>query len=239
MSTPDRDDAPFDAADPTRPQKAPTPKDAATLLLVRKERDGFHVLMGQRAKGHVFMPDKWVFPGGRVDPGDARAFAATELTAATEEKLRLEKTRRPPRAFALCAVRETFEEAGLIVGRAGASSAKAPPGWEDYAKADAAPELHHLRFIARAITPPYRPRRFDARFFLAFAPDVLLSFDRVGADDELLHIKWFSFEEAGRLDLPNVTRFVLGEAQAILAGKCEGGPPFLRWSRSGHRMDRL
>lgn len=234
-----RDDAPFDPADPTRPQKAPTPKDAATLLLIRKERGDWHVLMGQRAKGHVFMPDKWVFPGGRVEPGDGRAFAASELTEDTEAKLKLEKTRRAPRAFGLCAVRETFEEAGLIVGRRGAGGGKPAPGWEDYTAADASPELHKLRFIARAITPPYRPRRFDARFFMAHGEDVLVSFERAGADDELLHIKWFSLEDAAKLDLPNVTRFVLGEAEAVLNERGEGGPPFLRWSRAGHRMDRL
>ncbi|MGE0046646.1 MAG: NUDIX domain-containing protein, partial [Hyphomonadaceae bacterium] len=76
----DRDDAPFDPKDPTRPERAPRPRDAATLILIR---DG-KVLMGQRSKGHVFMPDKWVFPGGRVDPNDVRAKAATELNAEDE-----------------------------------------------------------------------------------------------------------------------------------------------------------
>jgi 8-oxo-dGTP pyrophosphatase MutT (NUDIX family) len=239
MSTPDPDDAPFDPADPTRPKKAPTPKDAATLLLVRKERDGFHVLMGQRAKGHVFMPDKWVFPGGRVDPGDAQMDAVTELDARTKEKLDACKSRRASRAFALAAIREMFEEAGLVIGRRGASVTKAPPGWVGYVAADASPELHKLRFIARAITPPYRPRRFDARFFLAHAEDALMDERPIVGDQELLHTKWFSFEEAGTLDLPNITRFVLGEAAAVLAGKEEGGPPFVRWSRNNFLMERL
>ena len=74
-------------------------------------RGGREVMMGQRSKGHVFMPDKWVFPGGRVDPGDARAKAATELTAETEALLKKGTlSRRPPRAFALAATRETLEE---------------------------------------------------------------------------------------------------------------------------------
>jgi hypothetical protein len=99
------DDAPFDAADPTRPAKAPKPRDAATLILVRKARGEWTVLMGQRARGHVFMPDKWVFPGGRVERSDAVAAAASELRPDVEAKLVLEKTRRAPRAFALAAVR--------------------------------------------------------------------------------------------------------------------------------------
>jgi 8-oxo-dGTP pyrophosphatase MutT (NUDIX family) len=234
----DLDDSPFDPADPTRPARAPAPKDAATLILIRKGRQSAEVLMGQRSKGHVFMPDKWVFPGGRVDRTDALAPAATELAPFTEEKLRLQNRRRNPRAFALAAVRETFEEAGLIVGRRGRAGL-APAGWETYCAHDAAPELHKLAFVCRAITPPYRPRRFDARFFLADAEDVLLDDRPIAGDEELLHTRWFSFDEAEKLDLPSVTRFVIGEVRARLAGEETGGPPFLRWTRTGHRMDRL
>src|SRR5262247_3006150 len=98
------DGKPFEATDGAKP-KAVRPRDAATLILVRGGRE---VMMGQRAKGHVFMPDKWVFPGGRVDPGDAKAPAACELTAETEALLRKGGVvRRPPRAFALAAARET------------------------------------------------------------------------------------------------------------------------------------
>jgi 8-oxo-dGTP pyrophosphatase MutT (NUDIX family) len=146
------DEQPFDKPDAEKP-KATRPRDAATLILVRGGRE---VMMGQRSKGHVFMPDKWVFPGGRVDPGDARAKASTELTPETEALLKKGTiSRRPPRAFALAATRETLEEAGLRVG------------------SEAGPELDKLNFIARAITPPYRPRRFDARFFMADADAVL------------------------------------------------------------------
>lgn len=243
MTALDKDDSPFDPADPSRPAKAPIPKDAATLILIRRAKAGggagAEVLMGQRSKGHVFMPDKWVFPGGRVERTDGLAPAATELAPDADEKLRLQARRRAPRAFALAAVRETFEEAGLIVGRRGGSGL-APAGWQAYCAHDAAPELHKLAFVCRAITPPYRPRRFDARFFLADAEDVLLD-DRpiASGDQELLHTRWFSFDEAEKLDLPSVTRFVIGEVRARLAGEESGGPPFLRWTRAGHRMDRL
>src|SRR5262245_61647503 len=146
------------------------PKDAATLILIRGGRE---VMMGQRSKGHVFMPNKWVFPGGRVDPGDARAKAAVELTPQTEGLLRRGGIiRRPPRAFALAAVRETREETGLVLGN------------------EAGPDLSKLTFVARAITPPYRQRRFDARFFLADA-DAVLASDEPESGEELLHLRWF------------------------------------------------
>jgi 8-oxo-dGTP pyrophosphatase MutT (NUDIX family) len=210
------EEKPFDPPEAAKP-KAMKPRDAATLILVRGGRE---VMMGQRSKGHVFMPDKWVFPGGRVDPGDARAKAATELGAETEALLRKGTiSRRPPRAFALAATRETLEEAGLRVG--------GPDG----------PELDKLSFIARAITPPYRPRRFDARFFMADAEAVLTD-DTPIMGEELLHVRWFSLEEANALDLPSITRFVLKEVQARLAGEAVA-PPFLRWSRGAHSLERL
>ncbi|MBI1188701.1 MAG: NUDIX domain-containing protein [Alphaproteobacteria bacterium] len=229
----DRDDAPFDPADPTRPARAPRPRDAATLVLIRSGK----VLMGQRSKGHVFMPDKWVFPGGRVDPADRMAPAASELTPEAEALIR-KGAKRSPRAFALAAVRETFEEAGLVVGRRSEARDKAPDGWAAYCACGAAPDLAKLAFIARAITPPYRPRRFDAHFFMANADEVLLDDRPIGGGEELLHTEWFALDDAINLDLPSVTRFVLGEVKARLAGDAVS-PPFLRWTRGGHRMDRL
>ncbi len=211
------DEKPFDLPNGAKP-KAIKPRDAATLVLVRGGRE---VMMGQRAKGAVFMPDKWVFPGGGVEPRDARAPAAAELTAETEALLRQGgAVRRPPRAFAVAAVRETKEEAGLVLG--------GPAG----------PDLSKLSFVCRAITPPHRTRRFDARFFLADAEAVLAHGEPEPGDEELLHTRWFSMAEAEALDLPSITRFVLKEVRARLDGALLQ-PPFLRWRRGAHTMERL
>lgn len=210
------EEKPFDTPPGGKREKAPPARDAATLLLIRNGRE---VMMGQRAKGHVFMPDKWVFPGGRVDPGDARRRAAAELTPETEALLRLATPTRAPRALAMAAVRETLEETGLRLG------------------GKAGPDLSKLTFIARAITPAHRPRRFDARFFMADAAQVLES-DIPAGGDELLHVEWFPLAEAEKLDLPSITRFVLKEAGRRLAGEAID-PPFLRWARGGHQIERL
>ncbi|GAN00081.1 mutT/nudix family protein [alpha proteobacterium U9-1i] len=213
----DAEEAPFDPPGGVRP-KIVKPRDAASLILVRGGRE---VMMGQRAAGHVFMPDKWVFPGGRVDPGDARAKAAAELASETEALLRLGgAVRRPPRAFALAAAREMREEAGLVLG--------GPEG----------PDLSKLAFVCRAITPPYRSRRFDARFFLADAEAVLRHDEPTGGDQELLNIRWFSFNEAEQLDLPSITRFIFKEVRARLDGRSQP-PPFLRWAKGKHTVERL
>lgn len=238
MTAASPDDSPFDPADPTNPTIAPRPKDAATLILLRTRAAGPQVLLGQRAKGHVFMPNKWVFPGGRLDRTDAAAPAATELPADVEAQLSVNAARRKPRAFALAAVRETFEEAGLVVGRRGGAKGAWPQTWRAFAAFDAAPELHKLRFICRAVTPPYRPRRFDARFFMADADDVLLDDRPTIGDQELLHTRWFDLSEAETLDLPSVTRFVLGEVRERLNGNTLA-PAYLRWTRKGHAMERL
>ncbi len=222
----------FDPTPPGNHPRAIRPKDAATLILVRRDAARPRVLMGQRSRGHVFMPDKWVFPGGRVDRADTLAPAACELLPDVEARLAEGNVRRHARAFALAAVRETFEETGLVVGRPGALSGRVPAAWAEYASHGAAADLSRFEFLGRAITPPRRPRRFDARFFFAAAEEVLLDDRPHASGEELLHVEWFDLDEAEALDLPMVTRFVIGQVRRRLAGE-QVEPPFLRWQRPG------
>lgn len=220
---------------------APRPKDAATLILVRQSTDGPLILMGRRAGGHAFMPDKYVFPGGKVDRCDRFVPAADELSGDNHDALFAHNKSRHPRAFALAAIRETWEETGLIIGKSGTfSGSPMDQGWASYAKTGAIPTLAPLHFIGRAITPPMRTKRFDARFFVANADDALLD-DRPPQDGaEMLDLRWFSYDDALDLDLPTVTRFILGEVAARLREPdLNHRPPFLRWTKQGHQMDRL
>ncbi|MEM7328447.1 MAG: NUDIX hydrolase [Pseudomonadota bacterium] len=241
MSKPDLGNA-FDREDAgeviIRDKPSPRPRDAATLILVRRDQAAPRVLMGKRSGRHDFMPDKYVFPGGRVDPQDGRAKSASELATADETRLRYQ-ARRLPRAFALTAIRETFEETGLLIGRSEEMPNKAPAGWQPLYDMNIAPVLEHLRFIGRAVTPPYRPKRFDARFFMAEAEKVLID-DRPPLDGAELHdLQWVSLTDALKLDLPNVTRFMLGEIGERLNRNEDLGPPFLRWTRAGHSTERI
>ena len=228
--------------DPTQPVRetgrAPRPRDAATLILVRRDAGAPRVLMGKRSGGHDFMPNKYVFPGGRVDAADGRAAAANEFRPDVEEKLRVQ-ARRCPRAFGLAAIRETFEETGLLI----ADPLQASPSarlWSAFGEAGAGPALSHLTFIGRAVTPPMRHKRFDARFFMAEAESALLD-ERPPADGaELSDLQWVTLDDALGLDLPSVTRFMLGEiGERLRKPAAPPAPPFLRWSRGGHRLDRL
>ena len=214
--------------------KSLRPRDAATLILIDRSSGGFNVLMGRRHARHAFMPGKFVFPGGRTDPADARIAVAEDLHPHELAKLtigsnRLTATRA--RAIALSAIRETYEEAGLLIGRAGAF-ATTKPDWNGFAEHRVRPSLDGLRFVARAITPPGRVRRFDTRFFAAWREDVAVALKDGGPTNELEEIVWLPIEEAQGADIPLITKTVLQNLQRRLArdpGLAPGGPvPFYR-----------
>ncbi len=216
----------------------PVPRDAATLILYRMGADGPRILMGCRSEGHDFMPNKYVFPGGRVDDDDELAPALAELDASEHEPLST-GAKRPVRAFPLTAIREVFEETGLIVGRSCSPKPGVPPAWADYYAQSAAPHLSGFRFLGRAITPPMRHKRFDARFFMANADEALID-DRPPIDGrELNDLRWFTLAEVANLDLPNVTRFVISEVEARLVREEALRPFYLYWAQSGHVRERL
>lgn len=221
-----------------RSGSTPRPKDAATLVLVDHAGPTPRILMGRRASGHAFMPDKYVFPGGKVDRTDRFVPAASEPDADT---CAIIGGGRAARVFGLACVREMFEETGLAIGVPGtANYTGTDPGWRAYFGCRLLPDLAALTFFLRAITPPHRVKRFDARFFMADAAIVLPLGQRPQDGAEMEDLRWFTIEEAYQLDLPNVTRFVIGEVAARLnAPEQAHRPAFLRWDRKGHRMDRL
>ncbi|TWG61404.1 hypothetical protein L610_002200000160 [Aminobacter sp. J44] len=187
------------------------PKDAATLILLDRSGSEIRVLLGRRHMRHAFMPGKFVFPGGRTDPSDARVPFAAPLHPSEEAKLvnsRTSATRA--RAIAMSAIRETYEEAGILIGKRG-SFETAKPDWQGFVENGVCPSLAPLRFIARAITPPGRVRRYDTRFLAAFRDDVALELPEGGPTDELEKIVWLPLAEALEADIPGITRTVLGD----------------------------
>ena len=199
-------------------QKMPRPKDAATLILVRRDRGSPEMLMGQRHAGHSFMPNKFVFPGGRLERSDYHAPAASELRADVHARLSIGCDPKRARALALAAIRETFEETGLALGRPHDQAAIKRAGeWGRFLATGLAPSLDVLEFIARAITPPYRPKRFDARFFMADAHHLTgADLDALAGSGELLTLRWVTTKDAAHLDLPHITQFIVGEIEARL-----------------------
>jgi 8-oxo-dGTP pyrophosphatase MutT (NUDIX family) len=229
-------------------ERALRPRDAATLILVEGSKRGTaRVLMGKRHAGHRFMPGKFVFPGGRVEPEDRRMIAAGALDAHVEEKLNARVPRPSPsfaRALALAAIRETFEETGLAIGVLGSSTAENPPpgAWTRFAATGVRPSLDAIDFLARAITPPGRPRRFDARFLVVDARFIAMRVDgAVHAEAELVELVWTPLDEARKLDLPSITHMALDDlGQALEGGLDKSRPrPFYRQIRGKHLREQL
>ena len=196
------------------------PRNAASLVLHRTREGVAQVLLGRRAVRHRFMPDIYVFPGGRVDAGDPTRQAASEMRA--EVAAKLEAKFGPPlaRGLAIAAVRETHEETGLVIGR--------------LKHGELRPDLASLDYIARAITPAQSEIRFHARFFLAEARS---PHGEARDSSELLDLRWFPIDEALTLPIIDVTDFVLRRVRDRLAGTATPGVPLLRY-RKGVRHIR-
>jgi 8-oxo-dGTP pyrophosphatase MutT (NUDIX family) len=221
------------------------PRDAATLILLDRSGDQVSVLMGRRHRGHAFMPGKFVFPGGRTDPADSRVTTATDLHPSELAKLvgtPARSTATRARAIALSAIRETYEEAGLLIGRRGNFSAS-KPDWQGFADHGVQPSLDSLRFVTRAITPPGRVRRFDTRFMATWRSEVAVALPDGGPTHELEELVWLPIAEAKTLDIPSITKFVLEDLEQRLRDDPllePGGPvPFYRMLNNRFRRELL
>jgi 8-oxo-dGTP pyrophosphatase MutT (NUDIX family) len=222
------------------------PSNAAALIVIDRSAATPKILLGRRHSAHKFMPDKFVFPGGRVEARDRAVPCASPLHPAAEQAL-MRGMKRPSesmaRALAIAALRETYEETGLLIGRKRtAGRAEERGGSHIFAKAGIDPDLAALRFVARAITPPRRPRRFDTRFFAADAAAVAHRIEGVaGPDAELIELVWLPIAEAKSLDIADVTRVILMELEArIAAGFDHALPvPFYRMVQGRFRRELL
>ena len=195
-------------------EKAVRPRDAATLIIVQ-QADEPRILLGKRSMKHKFMPGKFVFPGGRLDYIDQRIKVPSELTNTVFTRLRREIRSNVSdaklRGLALAAIRETFEETGLVVGRQSPEVVRTTNhSWTQYFSHGVVPPLEDMDFIARAITPPYRNRRFDTRFFMVHDSAIHSDPSQVSsASGELLDLHWLTLDEARQTDLPAITRMVI------------------------------
>lgn len=221
------------------------PRDAATLIIVRQSRKGAQVLMGERNSKHVFFPNHYVFPGGSVDRSDGFATVTSPLRHQVAAALEEFATPHRAKALALAAIRETFEEVGLIVGERMTAAMPRRPSkdWKAFYETGFAPALDGLTYIQRAVTPPRRPRRFDARFFAVDAERVQGDMtDGAGGDGELLKIRWFTLDEAMKLKIRPVTIRAIHEIEERLKhGPLENPNYPIPWFKSvgGKRVEGI
>ncbi|HTO67248.1 MAG TPA: NUDIX hydrolase [Bradyrhizobium sp.] len=222
------------------------PKDAATLILVDRSGSVPKVLVGRRHDKVVFMPGKFVFPGGRVDKSDYRVPVAAPIPGELEANLlkgnpRIAASRA--RSLAVAAIREACEETGLCLGRKAEAGAKLDGPWQPFVDAGLLPDPSGLFLIARAITPPGRVRRFDTRFFTADASSITHRIDGVvHADAELVELVWVEIGSKPLADLHPMTKNVLGELERRLSNgplRHDAAVPFFHFYGGRMRRDVL
>lgn len=197
-----------------RTKRAVRPKHAASILVWRDGPNGPELLMGRRHKALRFMPDVMVFPGGRVDPGDAAAPAASELRPEVLAALSRVGTPRLARACAVAAARELREETGLSLGDP--------------------PELSVLDYLCRAVTPIGRPMRFNARFLIAPASAVR---GTIVGSGELEELAFYSAPAAREARMASITEMILGEFLAWhgMAPRARAARPLVRFLGMNNR----
>lgn len=210
--------------------------------MVRRDTARPRVLMGKRSENHAFLPGVFVFPGGRVDMADSRVKPADALDPKVEVKLMARMRGNPSvgraRALAMAAIRETFEETGLIIGQRGDTPATSKhTDWAEFLATGLRPTLAPMRYIARAITPPGRIRRFDTRFLVVDAEHVANMDAPAGSTDELLDVHWLTIADTQDLKLPWITGQVLKALDQQLNqtdGLAPGGPVIFQRQRGNN-----
>jgi 8-oxo-dGTP pyrophosphatase MutT (NUDIX family) len=226
--------------------RAVTPRDAATVMVLRapdglNPGPGAEVLMMRRTAAMKFAPGAYVFPGGSVDPADYSADIGWQGPSPGAFGAKFGATPEQARALVCAAVRETFEEAGvLLASQPGSAAPPVPsgPSWEADRLALTAGELTLSELLgrrglvvradllvpwARWATPSAEPRRFDARFFAAVLPP---GQEAAGHAAEADHVAWLDpasaieSARAGEISMLPPTAVTLQEfAAAVAAGQ--------------------
>jgi 8-oxo-dGTP pyrophosphatase MutT (NUDIX family) len=204
------------------------PRDAASLILLRGAGSALEVLVGRRPLSARFMPGVYVFPGGAIDPPDRVAWSVETGTESVAPRLA---------RCARAALRETWEEAGVLIGRPARSTlaSSADSAIEQaYRERGLAAAMDLLAYVGRAITPSHSSRRFNTRFFLADGGSL---FGEPMASAELEDLRWHPIG-TGDLEegLRDVTRFMLARAVAMRSGAAAAEPPLFYWGKNARRI---
>ena len=216
------------AAKPAKQRRAVVrPRDAASLILLRGQGPNLEVLAGRRPLHVKFMPGVHVFPGGAIDPPDRVAWGVE--TGADALGSRLARSAR-------AALRETWEEVGVLVGRPAGSHA-APPATRQieraYRERGLVAAFDVLTYVGRAITPSHSSRRFNTRFFLSHGANV---FGEPASSEELEDVRWYPIGRHPLESFRDVTRFMLARAIALHGGTAKGDAPLFYWAKNARRI---
>jgi 8-oxo-dGTP pyrophosphatase MutT (NUDIX family) len=211
----------------TRPP-AVRPRDAASLIVLRGRGRDLEVLAGRRSLSHRFMPGVHVFPGGAIDPADRLPWSIEAGTEALAPRLL---------CCARAALRESWEEAGVLIGRTASALSPADPAGQPieaaYRERGLVAAIDVLTYVGRAITPSHSFRRFNTRFFLCDGEHVC---GEPAATDELEDVGWHPIGREPLESFRDVTRFMLARAIALREGTATPDPPLFYWAKNARRI---
>ena len=218
--------------------RAPRPRLASTIVLYRGTRDNPQILLGQRARGHDFMPSVYVFPGGRVDRADSFAPFTGEMLPRTHRILSQHYNSARMRAIILAAIRETYEETGLCLTQKTDSPIKNinHASWDALRTQKRLADISDIEIFGRAVTPPYRHKRFDTWFLLRHVDETTLSGQMVDSA-ELLNLGWYGLEQIKSLETARATDMMLHVLQDYFDDTAPADSLFYsRWQRNKFAM---
>jgi 8-oxo-dGTP pyrophosphatase MutT (NUDIX family) len=191
-------------------------KAAATIVLIRKDGLKSSVLMGKRSSKAAFMPSKYVFPGGAWEPSDNELHLMQPLCNKQIGLLALEADPTMSASLGVTALRELWEETGLRLSPKYPIK-KGSRSWQGFFAEKQGPNLSGLRFFFRAVTPPGRSRRFDARFFFCDSKHIYDDLDDFSkASGELSDLQWVDLDFLHTLELPKITKIVVGYLRKLI-----------------------
>lgn len=217
------------------PSATSKPRDAASLVIHREHNGRLEVLMGRRGERARFKPGVYVFPGGGLERADYRARPASLLPAAVTPQMAVGMSPRKANALAMAAVREAWEEAGLLFGVAGDIGHHGAAAWAAFRHLGLAPDLGRLEFLGRAITPAYRSLRYHARFFAI--PWRALQ-GELGGDGELEDLRWVRADNTGEVEMMVVQELMIKTLAERHAGRAAPATR-LHYARGSNRITPL
>ncbi len=191
-------------------------RDAASIVVIRSYNKKNLVLMGRRGSQATFMPSKYVFPGGAWEPDDCKVPTSTRLGKQDRQLLELDSKVLNSSSLGVTAIRELWEETGLRISSP-IPPVNVPDKWMNFFSNGYGPNLEPLQFFFRAVTPPGRTRRFDARFFVCNAKYILGDVENFSrASMELSDLRWVNITETNELDLPQITKIVVRQVVKLI-----------------------
>ena len=215
-------------------------KNAATIVLIRKKGSKYFLLLGKRVPTVAFMPSKYVFPGGSWEILDNDVPVIKRINIRDRLLLSMETEFAESANLGVTAIRELWEETGLRLSSNGQCN-NFPLSWKEFFLDNQAPDLSNLKFFFRAVTPPGRSRRFDARFFFCNASHIFNSLDDFSkASGELNFLKWIEISQADHFDLPNITKIVIRYLMTIIESDFKyDSVPFFSGGANGLKEKKL